>query len=73
MMDDKSGDDDTRDVRWLWRRDVVLLDTYELLQQDKTIDRVDGDRLQLLRLFCIDWLIDWVIIYLLKHVIKQHK
>ena len=21
VMDDKSGDDDTRDVRWLWRRD----------------------------------------------------
>jgi len=20
-MDDKSGDDDTREVRWLWRRD----------------------------------------------------
>jgi len=21
VMDDKSGDDDTREVRWLWRRD----------------------------------------------------
>jgi len=21
VMDDKSGDDDTRGVRWLWRRD----------------------------------------------------
>jgi len=22
VMDDKSGDDDTREVRWSWRRDI---------------------------------------------------